>query len=70
MAKKKQKKIQHTIIVEGVWPRIQSSLEKPHWISLDFSHWEYQDEGSEGEEKDEEKERTMDPKKIEEMVRE
>lgn len=35
---------------EGVWPRLQSSLEKPHWISLDFDQWEYQQE--EGEESD------------------
>ena len=38
------------IIIEGVWPRLQSSLEKPHWISLDFDQWEYQRE--EGEESD------------------
>lgn len=33
-------------MAEGVWPRLQSSHEKPHWISLDFSRWE---EGSEDE---------------------
>lgn len=59
---------------EGVWPRLQSSQEKPHWISLDFSHWEYQKEGSEEEDSQEEREGgerrkgEVDPKMMKKMV--
>ena len=21
------------------WPRLQCSLERPHWLKLDFNHW-------------------------------
>lgn len=52
------------LVAEGVWPRLQTSHEKPHWISLDFNHWEYQNEGSdeseeEGEEEGRKKEEMM-----------
>ena len=38
------------------WPRLQSSQEKPHWLRVDFDHWEdlSDDEEGEGEEEDEE----------------
>ncbi len=38
------------VCIEGTWPRLQSSNEKPHWISIDFTHWEYQNDGSDDEE--------------------
>ena len=41
------------MFLDRVWPRLQSANEKPHWISLDFSHWEYQKEESEDESGDE-----------------
>ncbi len=51
---------------EGVWPRLQSSHEKPHWITLDFNHFEYQHDGSEEEVEEEEKE--MDPEMRKKVV--
>ena len=23
-----------------MWPRLHSSLERPHWLRVDFDHWE------------------------------
>ncbi len=58
-----------TCVVEGVWPRLQSSHEKPHWISLDFNHFEYQHDGSEEEEDDgEEEKKQVDPEMRKKMV--
>ena len=37
------------MFLDRVWPRLQSANEKPHWISLDFNHWEYQKEEGEDE---------------------
>lgn len=56
-----------------MWPRLQSSHEKPHWISVDFNHWEYQKEGSEDEESQEEgddgeRRGEVDPGMIKKMV--
>ena len=53
------------MVLERIWPRLQPSLEKPHWITLDFSHWEYHKES--GEESSEE-EREVDPERRERMV--
>ena len=60
----------YTFILEGVWPRLQSAHEKPHWISLDFDHWEYQhEEGSEEEEEEGDGERNgVNPEMMEKMV--
>lgn len=35
-----------------IWPRLQSSQERPHWLKLDFEHWEdlSDEEGEEGAE--------------------
>ena len=33
-----------------VWPRLQTSQERPHWLRVDFDHWE---ELSDNEETDE-----------------
>ena len=33
------------------WPRLQSSQEKPHWLRVDFDHWE--DLSDDEEEEDE-----------------
>ena len=35
---------------ECKWPRLQSSQEKPHWLRIDFDHWEELSDGEEGEE--------------------
>lgn len=35
------------------WPRLQSSQEKPHWLRVDFEHWEDLSNGS-GEEEERE----------------
>ena len=51
---------------EGVWPRLQALSEKPHWISVDFDHWEYQHDGSEEEEEEERKK--LDPEMMRKMV--
>ena len=41
----------------SVWPRLQSSQEKPHWLRVDFDHWEeLSDGGEEGEEEEDETE--------------
>ena len=56
-------------VLECVWPRLQSSHEKPHWISIDFTHWEYQKESE--DEEDEEKEDdsgSIDPAKKAQVV--
>ena len=55
---------------ESTWPRLQSSLEKPHWISVDFERFEYQDDSEpEGEEEEEEEEgETIDPEKLKRIV--
>ena len=53
---------------EGVWPRLQSSHEKPHWISLDFSHFEYQHDGSEEEGEEEGEGKDIDPEMRKKMV--
>ena len=55
--------------VESVWPRLQASHEKPHWISVDFSHWEYQDESSEEEEEEGRGRGEVNPETIKKMVR-
>lgn len=31
------------------WPRLVSSLEKPHWLRIDFDHWEDLSDGEDGE---------------------
>ena len=39
--------IHHTV---SVWPRLQSSVERPPWLRVDFDHWEdLSDDGEEGE---------------------
>ena len=53
---------------EGVWPRLQSSHEKPHWITLDFNHFEYQHDGSEEEDGVEDEEKEIDPELRKKMV--
>ena len=55
---------------ETTWPRLQSSLEKPHWISVDFERFEYQDDSEpEAEEEGEEEQgEIMDPEKLKRMV--
>ena len=54
---------------ESTWPRLQSSLEKPHWISVDFERFEYQDNSEpEGEEEEEEEGETIDPEKLKRIV--
>ena len=55
---------------ENTWPRLQSSLEKPHWISVDFERFEYQDdsEPEEEEEGDREEGETIDPEKLQRIV--
>ena len=35
------------------WPRLQSTLEKPHWLRVDFDHWEELSDGDEEEEEGE-----------------
>lgn len=58
-----------TCAPERVWPRLQSSHEKPHWIGLDFSHFEYQHDGSEEEESaGEEESKEIDPEKRKQIV--
>lgn len=54
-----------------MWPRLQSSHEKPHWITVDFKHWEYQPEGSDESDDGEEakKKKAMDPELREKVVR-
>jgi very-long-chain (3R)-3-hydroxyacyl-CoA dehydratase len=32
------------------WPRLHSSQERPHWLRVDFDHWEELSDGEEGEE--------------------
>lgn len=32
-----------------VWPRLQSSQEKPHWVRIDFDHWEELSDGEDGD---------------------
>ena len=55
-----------------MWPRLQSSHEKPHWIRTDFEHWEYLresgEEDSEEEQEEEQGEGSVDPEKLERMV--
>ena len=46
---------------EGVWPRLQSSHEKPHWIGVDFNHFEYPHDESEEEGEEEGEGKEMDP---------
>lgn len=42
----------------GVWPRLQSSQEKPHWLRVDFDHWEELSDGeNEAEDEDSDKEK-------------
>ncbi len=41
----------------GQWPRLLSTTERPHWLRVDFDHWEDED-GSE-EEDEEEKEKKL-----------
>ena len=38
------------------WPRLQSSLEKPHWLRVDFEHWEDLSDEEDGKEEKREKE--------------
>ncbi len=33
----------------GTWPRLQVAHERPHWIAIDFEHWEYQPESDDEE---------------------
>lgn len=59
-------------VVVGVWPRLQSSLEKPHWIGIDFTHWEYMKESDDEEEEEAEEAgegRAVDPEKKARIVR-
>ena len=55
--------------VENTWPRLQSSLEKPHWISVDFDHFEYQDDSEPEDEDEKGQAESMDPEKLERIVR-
>ena len=50
---------------ENAWPRLQSSLEKPHWISVDFDRFEYVDDS---EEEEDEESNEVDPEKMKRMV--
>lgn len=45
----------------SVWPRLQSSQEKPHWLRVDFDHWEELSDG--GEEREDEEDETEGEKK-------
>ena len=54
-------------IVARSWPRVQSAHQKPHWIHVDFEHFE-DEEDEEEEEKEEEKEEEVDPEKRERIV--
>ena len=55
---------------ERVWPRLQTTMEKPHWISVDFTHWEYQKESDDEEEEEEKEEGVgLDPEKKARVVR-
>ena len=43
--------------IASIWPRLQSSQEKPPWLRVDFDHWEdLSDNGEDGEEEEDEKE--------------
>ena len=37
------------VCVGGTWPRLQVAHERPHWIGIDFEHWEYQPESDDEE---------------------
>ena len=50
-------------IVARSWPRVQSAHQKPHWIHVDFEHFE-----DEEDEEEEEKEEEVDPEKRERIV--
>lgn len=55
---------------DGIWPRLQASHERPHWIRLDFERWEYQPE-SDDEESDGGKEENLAAKaKVEAQLKE
>ena len=41
-----------SFILEGMWPRLQVSHQKPHWLQVDFDH--YVDDGESGDEAKEE----------------
>ncbi len=53
-------------VSERVWPRLQTAMEKPHWISIDFNRWEYQKESD--DEDDEQNEQEVDPEKMARVV--
>ena len=38
-----------TLLLAGSWQKLQSSNEKPHWIKLDFDHFEVSDSEEEAE---------------------
>lgn len=51
------------------WPRLLSSLERPHWLRIDFDHWEDlsdREEESEGE-REEERDRALARERVAEM---
>lgn len=50
-------------LVARSWPRVQSTHQKPHWIHVDFEHFE-----DEEDEEEEEKEEEVDPEKRERIV--
>ena len=45
-----------SLFVAREWPRLQSTLERPHWLRVDFDHWEDLSDGEEEEEEEEEEE--------------
>jgi hypothetical protein len=38
------------LAIVSVWPRLQSSQERPPWLRVDFDHWEELSDGEEGAE--------------------
>ena len=35
------------MLIVSVWPRLQSSQERPPWLRVDFDHWEELSDGEE-----------------------
>ena len=51
----------------GVWPRLQSSQERPHWLRVDFDHWEELSDGEGEEEVGEEDKKPLTREKLGEI---
>ena len=57
--------VHHTV---SVWPRLQSSVERPPWLRVDFDHWEdLSDDGEEGEGGEEEEKTPMSRERLAEI---